>query len=522
MKRNMRAALTTIGFLVLAGLFFCRVYQNCWLYHQPKFHDVTIELGQEVPGIEAFLTSYADPSRVSLVTTDIDPELVGTQELVFRHISKEERVTLTIQDTTPPTARFHNITATLGQELHPEDFVSDVFDLAETTVSFAYPPVEPRSYGDYTVELVVADANGNSITESCSVFYTWMYESFTMELGEQVTPADFLLNPEKDAALLDQEALDALNAAPVGTYTITSVDGNRECSTIVTVVDTTAPELVLKEVSFYLGGTAELEDFVESTADLSGEVTLVLLTELDFETPGTQTVQISATDSSGNVTVGETTLTIKTDTTPPRFYGVDTMYVSKYEEIDYYVGVSAYDDMDGYVSFTVDASRVNTAQRGTYYALYTAWDKSGNTTSYWRSVVVSHDAADTAALIASIAAKLPNDAEAIRNYVRDRISYSHSYGGGDPVWFGFNELHGNCYVHAKCLQALLAEKGYSTHLIWVTDQSHYWLQVYLNGKWVHMDATPGTSHTKLQHHERHPASGDPERTGLGPFQVAGL
>lgn len=494
MKSKLGKILTVLGILVLAALCCGRVYQNWWLYEQPKFHDVTIELGQEVPGIEAFLTEHADPERVSLVTREIDPDLVGQQTLTFLHISKEEQVTLTIQDTTAPTAKFNDMNAVLGQELKPEDFVSEVYDLAQTTVAFAQTPAVPRSYGDYTVELVVSDVNGNSITGECHVFYVWMHERFTMELGDTAEPGDLLIDPRKDGALLDQGELDALNASPVGTYTITSRDGDLECSCVVTVVDTTAPELTLKPVFFYIGGTAVLEDFVESAGDLSGEVELALLTELDFETPGIQTVQVSATDASGNVTVAETTLEILTDTTPPEMYGLTTMTVSKNADVDYYAGVSAYDIMDGYVDFTLDTSRVNLAERGTYYAVYTTWDDSGNTASYWRKVVVTHDAADTAALVTSIAANLANDPEALRDYVRNYISYTTNYGGGDPVWFGFNEWHGNCYVHAKCFQALLTEKGYTSQLIWTTDKTHYWLQVYLNGKWVHMDPTPSRTH----------------------------
>ena len=357
MKRFFLNALKVLVVLALVVLCGCRIYENKWLYDQPKFRDVTIELGQEIPGIDAFLTDYADPARVTLLTQDIDPNLVGQQKLTFRHISKEEQVTLTIQDTVAPTAVFNDLNAVPGQELHPEDFVSEVFDLAETTVAFVMPPEEPKSYGNYTVELVVSDANGNAITHKSHVFYVWMHESFSMELGDQAEPADLLLAPDKDAHLLDQAALDALNASPVGTYTVTTTDGNSSCSCQVTIVDTTAPELVLKPVSFYLGGTAVLEDFVVSATDLSGDVTLALLTELDLETGGIQTVKVSATDASGNVTVAETTLEIKLDTEPPLMYGLGDMYVSKYASIDYFAGVSAYDAIDGYIDFTVDASR---------------------------------------------------------------------------------------------------------------------------------------------------------------------
>ena len=60
----------------------------------------------------------------------------------------------------------------------------------------------------------------------------------------------------------------------------------------------------------------------------------------------------------------------------------------------------------------------------------------------------------------------------------------------------FTNRKGNCYVHALCLQRLMTEHGYRTKLIWVTDKSHYWNLIKLNGTWKHIDATPGVRHTK--------------------------
>ena len=144
----------------------------------------------------------------------------------------------------------------------------------------------------------------------------------------------------------------------------------------------------------------------------------------------------------------------------------------------------------------VDDSRVDTSKAGTYYAVYTAVDNEGNVGTYRRKVVVLHDAEDTAAWIRSIAAGLSSDPEEIRNYVRNNIWYSYEWGGDDPIWFGLNEGNGNCYVHAMVFQALLREKGYETQMIWVTDRTHYWNMVKINGVWRHMDSTPGRLHER--------------------------
>jgi transglutaminase-like putative cysteine protease len=165
------------------------------------------------------------------------------------------------------------------------------------------------------------------------------------------------------------------------------------------------------------------------------------------------------------------------------------------------------DARDGQVEFTVDTSKVRLNTAGTYYAVYTATDSTGNTTTYRRTVIVNHDSADVDALVKSIAKNLPADAEKLRDYVRNNIRYSHNWGGADPskgtpeasyvyVWYGFKNKSGNCYVHALCLEALLKEKGFETQLIWATDKSHYWNIVKIDGKWYHIDATPGNRHTK--------------------------
>ena len=128
--------------------------------------------------------------------------------------------------------------------------------------------------------------------------------------------------------------------------------------------------------------------------------------------------------------------------------------------------------------------------------IYTATDRSGNSATYRRKVTVAHDAEDTNALVAEHAAKCGTTIQSIRNYVLGNIYYNTNWGGDDPVWYGFTNRIGNCYVHALCLQRLLTYHGYTTQLIWVTDRSHYWLIVSMDGGWKHIDATPSALHSK--------------------------
>lgn len=484
-------SLTVLGAAAVAG-------NQLWYNAQTKFQDVTVELGTEQVPIEQFFTQYAKAEKAAFVTKLTAEQLAEAQDIpvTFRHGRQEETVTLHIVDTTAPTVEFlTHRSEPSGYVPVPEDFVVSVSDLSETALSFAETPQIPNDYQDLALTVVVTDAHGNAVEQACVVTYTWMHDAVTLELGEYLTPAHILLEPEKDAALLDQSQLVAINGAGVGQYTVSCTSGGHTMECTVTVVDTTAPTLELESVNIYPGGRVSLEDFIVTAEDLSGDVELTLLTELQRSTLGSYAVQIEAKDTYGNTVVGETTLNVVKDTTPPYIDGLGTLTVEKHSTPDYLKGVSAYDSKDGSCQVTVSTENVDLTKAGTYYAIYSSVDKSGNKASYKRKIVVNHDAEDTAALVASIAQKIGSDPEKLRDYVRNEITYTSSWGGDDPVWYGFTQWVGNCYVHNLCLRALLSYYGYETNLIWVTDKTHYWLQINLGGTWYHIDGTPGNTHT---------------------------
>ena len=492
-KQQWRKLLLALICLVVVG-GIAGGYYAYWYYQQPKFHDVTIELGITELSIEDFYTEYANPKKTAFVTDPmaIDYEKLGDQSIVLRQGEKEETVTLTIQDTTPPEAEFRDLAVSIDYVPSAEEFVVSSYDLTDLSFSFASPLEVPTTYGDAAVEIIVSDTSGNKTIGKCTVSYVWMREMITIELGQELTRDQILFNPEKDADLIQQEDLDAINHSPVGEYVLKSTEKGKTLTCTIVIEDTTGPVITLRPVTVFKGESAALEDFLESITDLSGETTVQLSSELDFNTPGEQTVKVTGKDIYGNQTVAETTLTVTADTTPPVMQGLFAMTVAKGSSPDYVRGVLAEDERDGRVSFTYDASGVNTSVAGTYQVIYKATDSAGNTATYSRVVNVDHDAEDTAKAIADAAAKCGNSPMEIRNYVHDTIAYTSNWGGTDPVWQGFMGGTGNCYVHAYCLQALLSYKGYSTQLIWTTNQYHYWVIVDMGGYWRHIDATPSS------------------------------
>lgn len=493
--------LLKIGAVVLAVLIAACCAWGIWQGNQPKFHDLTVANSDPVPQISAFLTDYAKAEKAAFVT-DIAALCggpAGEYQVTLRHGNREETVTLTVEDTLPPELTLQDRNVSGMAQLKPEDFVLEAWDHGEVTLRFEEEPVIPENYEDLTVTIVAADAYGNETTAQCVASFAWMKAAVQLEYGQSLSPADLLYNPDKDAALISDEDLQMLNSAPVGTYTVSSTMGGKTLECVVTIQDTQGPVLELQEHQVYLNGFAQLEDFVVSASDVSGDVELRMMSQPDFTVEGTYTIVIEAEDIYGNITTAQTVLYVATDTQPPVITGAEEpLTVDKYSQPDYLDGMSAEDAKDGEVEVTVDAGMVDTSLAGDYYITYSAKDKSGNVASVRRKVTVQHDEEDTLALVRSIAEQLEDDPEKIRDYVRSSISYNTNWGGDDPVWHGFQFRSGNCYVHALCLKALLDEKGYNTQLIWVMDETHYWLIIEIEpGVWRHIDATPGSPHNMI-------------------------
>ena len=482
---------------VLLSIIAVLVAHQVWFSKQFKFQDVTVELGTETLGISQFMTKYALPHRVGFVSdvSAIDLGKVGTTELILSHGSKVEKVTLTVEDTTAPTATFvEKMVQFVDYVPNAQDFVKEAFDLSDIKYYFTQEPQVSGEYEEVPVEVVVEDAYGNKTVGSSVLSYVWIKEAFALEYGQTLTKEDLMYNAEKDGHLVNQEDIDAINASPLGTYTVVSSTATRTLECVVTVQDTTGPELAVKDVQIYLNGYAYLDHFLDSVTDVSGVKDVRLVTELKMDVLGEQKVIIEAEDIYGNITQAEASLFVTTDTRPPVIKGMTNMTVAKHSKPDFLKGVTATDDRDGKCIVKVNTSNLNMGKAGTYYITYTARDKSGNLATARRKVTVEHDQEDTRALVKSIAAGLSSNPESLRDYVRSRIGYSSNWGGSDPVWYGFNNRSGNCYVHALCLQALFNEKGISSKLIWVTDKSHYWLLVNIGGTWKHIDPTPSSIH----------------------------
>ncbi len=502
-KNSNRKIIQKIIIIIFAMIILAEAIYGGYLLYEKfrrKFKNVNVEIGtSEKVSLKDFLVNekYLDNSQLLTNLDDIDYLKVGEYKVILSHDGREEEVSLNLVDTTPPEVKFKNIEKYIDYTINADDFIEEKNDLSEMQVEIIDTP-EITEFKDYDIKVRVKDVYGNETSNICKLYVKWIKDEFAMEKGHELTREDLLFNVEADKDLLDDARLKEITNSEIGDYEIKTNKNGIEKTTIIKITDLTPPTLVLKDVSIYDDEKISGKDsFIVSATDASGEVTTTMKTQLDYNKLGAQQVIIEAVDKYGNKTEQTATFTRHKDTIGPVFSGLSDINVSKGATINYEQGVTARDAKDGVCSFSVDSSSVNTSAAGTYYATYTSSDTKGNKTTKKRKISVKHNQADVDALVRNIASGIGSNVEEIRDYCRNKISYGHSYGDGDPVWYGFNNWTGNCYVHAMCFQALLRAKGYETQLIWVTNQTHYWNLVKLNGVWRHMDSTPDRNHRKI-------------------------
>lgn len=496
---------------------------------RPKIKNtVQIELGTQEIKIQDFLTEEKDAENAEFITdiSQIDLSKVGTHEITIKLNNKEYKSVLEIKDTTAPEVKFQDVCAYLDYQINPEDFIVEKNDKSNMEV-FIGNEITINGFGDYHPIIIVKDEYGNQSSQECLLTISYIKNKITLEYGNKLTKQDLLFNFDEYQDTVNQEDLDVINNSDVGEYELKSNYQGQEKITKIIIQDTVAPELVLKNVSLYTVQTiTDANQFVEKAEDLAG-VTLNILTEINYSTIGDQEVTIEATDGHGNKTSQKAILTIKEDKEGPVFSGLSDLKVTKGSTPDYKKSVTAKDDKDGDVDFTVDSSSVNTDKAGAYNITYTATDKSGNTTTQNRKVIVSEkttssgtgssstsnsssSSSDVYAKADEFIAKATsgvsgtsNKIIAIKNYLRNNIKYSHRYNASNTgsinnaAMKAFTAYEGDCYIHAAAAQVMFTRIGVQSIIVNALDYTHYWNMVYINGGWKHVDPTPGWAYADV-------------------------
>lgn len=483
--------------IIIFSILVIVLISSYFLYmeYKPKFKNITIEAGTKSVSIRDFLTNafYINNAKILTDLSKIDLDKTSEIDIKLSYKGNEEIVKLTIVDTIAPNVELQNITRYSGYEINPNDFILNLDELEDTTIEYKVYNYESE-YKDYEVDIIVTDESNNKTTKKCILTISWIKPLINIEVGDTFSLDMILENVKKYENTINKDEINKINTSYKNEYILTANYNNQIYTSKIIVVDTKAPELELKNLTIYNNKKVDKDDFINSVKDNSNKVTTTMKTKIDYTIIGEQTITIEAIDESGNKTEKSTKLVIKKDTDGPVFSGIKDINVVKNSSIDYFKGVSAYDSNYGSCKFTVDYSKVNTSNAGTYYATYSSKDSLGNSTVVKRKIIIAHDNDDTNIKFNNYYNNYLANKSVLQmaSLIRSNIRYSSNWGGSDPVWYGLTYNSGNCYVHALILQKALNKAGITNKLIYVKDKTHYWNLVYLDGVWRHYDSTPGT------------------------------
>lgn len=206
------------------------------------------------------------------------------------------------------------------------------------------------------------------------------------------------------------------------------------------------------------------------------------------------------------------TVTVVEDTTPPMLTGVKELSLLVGEGLVLRSGVGAFDDCFGEVTWTVDASAVDTSREGLYSATYRAIDAVGNKTEQTVYVHVYERAVTEAMLWEQLdpvmqelwgaGASIEQRCRAIHAYVQGAIAYFPISDKTDPVRAAYDALfvkgRGDCYSYFAAALMMLRRAGIECleieRLHATGEETHFWLMVNLApageaARWYHFDPT---------------------------------
>lgn len=442
---------------------------------------------------------------------DIDVSECADSRIVVTDDGVAYVFTLSVCDTTPPTAKVSSIDAALGASIRASDLVYEIDDESSVEAFFEETMIfsEAESY-DCTV--ILTDEWGNSSKYSATVELHDIKTEITVEAGSTEEEIELLVlgeptDDEPDERTLSLDFGDSFNTGALGEQTILALGEYSAIPITLTVVDTVPPELTLRDSVAFIGQKVLPELLVSECKDAT-EVTLSFESEPRTDDEDAFLVTVIAEDAAGNRAEASANLIVTVDEEPPVIYGTSTVYSNVGETVSvssFSEGVYAVDNADGIVEVTVDSSRVDMSTAGTYFVYYSARDKSGNVGYATSAVIVDPITRDTVDSLADgILSRILTDgmtererARAIYDWCRTNIAYSARTGYligrfVDGAYYGLHARSGNCYVYYSVAATMLTRAGFENIEIKRNSETnpHYWNLVKIDGAWYHLDTCP--------------------------------
>ncbi|MFT4755666.1 MAG: gliding motility-associated-like protein, partial [Vicingaceae bacterium] len=292
-------------------------------------------------------TDNCSSVNISIDTTSFNCSDLGTNNVILTVTDGSGNISfataaVTVADTTSPTVAAQNITVYLDTSGNVSIVATDIDNGSGDNCSTVTLVIDTAAFdcsdlGTNNVTLTVTDGSSNTSTATAVV--TVVDTTSPVAIVQNITVyLDTSGNASVVAADLDNGSGDncstvtltivtaAFDCSDLGTNNVILMvtDGSSNTSTataVVTIVDTTAPAAIVKNITVYLNGsgTASITaaDVDNGSADNCSTVTLSLDTSsFDCTDQGINNVILTATDGSGNTSIANTTVTVS-DTTSP-------------------------------------------------------------------------------------------------------------------------------------------------------------------------------------------------------------
>jgi len=363
--------LSAVSFVIYS--YTTRVYAHC-----------VAEAGTEILA-EDFLKENDKSAEFIASHSEINTFIPGDYDVKIKSGIFTYNCVITIQDTIAPEAALQRVYIKPGETVEPKDFITEIKDMTKVSAAFVTEP-DYHVYGEQKISILLTDLGGNTSVYETALMIRPTKEELTIEAGAAM-PAltDFLLSEYKNAAFITSPQ--QINTNQAGDYNIEISAGDTSYTTILHVKDTTAPELILRDIDIYTFQSFTMEDFIVSVSDISS-ADCSYVTQPDLSFIGTQQVVIRAVDKNGNSVEETASLTLRQDTEPP---------VLVLRDIDIYTFESV--NMEDFIVSASDISSVSCSYAaepdlsfiGTQQVVIRAVDESGNFTEQSANLTLRQD-----------------------------------------------------------------------------------------------------------------------------------
>ncbi len=388
-----------------------------------------------------FDNGTSDACGIASTTIDLtafDCTNIGLNTITFTATDVNGNVstgttTLTIVDDMAPSVVGQDFTANLNADGNVTISVSDIdngsTDNCGLSLSIDMMNFDCTMTGANDVILTGVDPSGNTSADTVTVTVvddilpTAIAQNVTAELDETGVAT---ITPE----MVDNGSFDNCSGITLSlsntTYAcflagttqnvslqVTDASGNTSfASAVVTIVDNIAPTVAIQPIERTLDAsgsvTVTAADFNNGTSDNCGIAsTTIDLTSFDCSHVGNNTITFTATDNSGNVSTGTTTLTIADDSLPMAITQDITVQLNAEGNVDITADMVDNGSSDN-CNFTtsIDVSSFDCTNIGTNDVVLTVTDEHGNVSTSTAVVTVEDNITPNVSTVATYTVEL--------------------------------------------------------------------------------------------------------------------